>query len=265
MKRKRSFLFSIPAALLSLILCWSLTRALMIVIPQKREDSAFETLKQSVQPPAKTREPSAGDAPAATEAEADGEAAEYPYAPLAEVNADFVGWLSVADTEIDYPVMKPPEDDPERYLRRDFYGRPSLSGCLFIGALCNADSEAFIIYGHNMNTGTMFGALDRYADYDYALSHPDIVFRVPDGERVYRVFAAFQTKVYAERDDVFKYYEAIGTLGRDEYGRTVDAVRSMSLPSLPFAPAYPQQLLFLSTCSYHTANGRFVVAAYRIA
>ena len=54
-----------------------------------------------------------------------------------------------------------------------------------------------------MNTGTMFGTLDRYADYEYAQAHPDIRFSVPDRERVYRVFAAFQTRVYDERDDVF--------------------------------------------------------------
>lgn len=91
MKRRRMILFLIPAALLVLILCWSVARSLMIVIPQKREGSAFEALKQSVQIPARTPTSSAGDAPAAPETEAENAAAEYPYAPPAEVNADFAG------------------------------------------------------------------------------------------------------------------------------------------------------------------------------
>jgi hypothetical protein len=47
------------------------------------------------------------------------------------------------------------------------------------------------------------------------------------------------------------------------YRDTVAQVRSMSMIDLADAPQYPAQLLFLSTCSYHTKNGRFVVAAYR--
>lgn len=263
MKRKRRLFFLIPAVILTAVLCYSVTRALMIVIPQRQENAAFEELKRSVTVGGTAAPDAQATAPAPT-ADA-GEAPRYRYAPLAEQNGDFAGWLSIADTEIDYPVMKPAEDDPERYLRRDFYGNRSLSGCLFIGGGCDADSEAFIIYGHNMNTGSMFGTLDRYADYDYATDHPDVRFSVPDGERVYRVFAAFQTRIYSDRDDVFKYYEAIGQLGQEAYEQAVASVRAMSLPSLPAAPTYPQQLLFLSTCSYHTENGRFVVAAYRVA
>ena len=60
-----------------------------------------------------------------------------------------------------------------------------------------------------------------------------------------------------------KYYEAVGALSQAEYEQAVSSVRAMSSLSLNAAPEYPQQLLFLSTCSYHTANGRFVVAAYR--
>lgn len=263
MKNKRSLIFLIPAVILSAVLCYSLTRALMIVIPQKQENAAFEELKRGITADGGKTAPAAqAAAPAPTEDA--GDAPEYLYAPLVELNGDFAGWLSIEDTEIDYPVMKPSEDDPEHYLRRDFYGKSSLSGCLFIGKGCGADSESFIIYGHNMNTGSMFGTLDRYADYDYAVSHPEIRFSVPDGERVYRVFAAFQTRVYDDRDDVFKYYEAVGALGQEEYEHAVGAVRAMSRIGLSCAPEYPQQLLFLSTCSYHTENGRFVVAAYRV-
>ncbi|MED9969785.1 MAG: hypothetical protein UFA98_07250 [Ruminococcus sp.] len=96
------------------------------------------------------------------------------------------------------------------------------------------------------------------------MSHRDIRFYVGEEERIYRVFSAFQTKVYKDREDVFKYYEEVGDLGREEYEQTVETVRSLSVPKLPDAPKYPEQLMFLSTCSYHTDDGRFVVAAYRI-
>ena len=77
------------------------------------------------------------------------------------------------------------------------------------------------------------------------------------------MFAAFQTRIYDQDDDVFKYYEQIGSLDEMAYRDTVDHVRSLSMINLADAPQYPAQLLFLSTCSYHTKDGRFVVAAYR--
>ena len=248
--------FIIPAIALIIILCYSVTRALMIYTPQQREKNDFAALKKSV---------SVTQSGGSKESDADYTAeSEYKYQPLVEQNSDFVGWLTINDSLIDYPVMKSSEDQPEYYLHRDFYGRDSYSGCLFVGGGCDTDSDAFIIYGHNMNNDTMFGALDSYYDYDYAVSHQDILFSAPDGERVYRVFAAFQTRVYSDRDDVFKYYEQTGSLDRDEYEQTVETLRGMSVPALPDAPEYPAQLLFLSTCSYHTDDGRFVVAAYRV-
>jgi sortase B len=182
---------------------------------------------------------------------------------LIEENPDCVAWVRVEKTKIDYPIMQT-KNNPEYYLRRNFNKEYSYIGTPFLDAECDIEtSQNLIIYGHNMNNDTMFGTLDSYYDYDYAVSHQDIVFSAPDGERVYRVFAAFQTRVYSDRDDVFKYYEEIGSLGQDEYEQTVEAVRGMPVPSLPDAPEYPAQLLFLSTCSYHTDDGRFIVAAYR--
>ena len=275
MDRKRSLFFLIPAVLLGLVLCYSVVQALRIYIPQQRELRAFAELKERAlssavvtaapaPAPVVEEDRALPEAAAEPEPETPPPASPYPYALLSEQNADFVGWLSVPDTQIDYPVMKSSEDDPQYYIHRDFSGNAASAGCLFIGGGCDADSESFIIYGHNMNNGSMFGRLDEYADYAYAVSHPDLHLSMPDGERVYRVFAAFQTRIYAERDDVFKYYEQIGELGEAEYEETVTHVRAMSLPSLPYAPSYPAQLLFLSTCSYHTENGRFVVAAYRV-
>lgn len=285
MKGKRA-IFLISAVIMTGILCYSVTQALMILIPLQREKNGFKELKQialsSAQPPAASEQtPALQDESAeqtsqteespdqSNRTEDDGKGAadggwKEGYGLLLEQNSDFAGWLRIEDTDIDYPVMKSAEDDPQYYLNRDFYGNESYSGSLFIGAGCDSSSSSFIVYGHNLNDGSMFGSLDRYNSYDYAQQHPEILFSAPDGERVYRVFAAFQTRVYDQHDDVFRYYEAIGDLGQEEYEEAVSCMRDMSLIHLPDAPVFPQQLLLLSTCSYHTDDGRFVVAAYRI-
>ena len=268
--KKRSLIFVIPAVLLVGLLCYAVINALCIYIPQENAQKSFRDLKESVRiaeddDAGEGKEASsAADTPRTDDADRQNSIDHYQFEKLDSVNHDYVGWLTVDDTLIDYPVMKSSEEDPEYYLYRDFYGNDSVSGCLFIGEGCNSDSKSFVIYGHNMNNESMFGALDEYYDYDYAQKHQDIHFYVNGEDRSYRVFAAFQTKVYQDRDDVFKYYEAVGDLSREEYESTVETVRSLSEPKLPDAPKYPAQLMFLSTCSYHTDDGRFVTAAYRI-
>ena len=267
---KRSLLFIIPAVLLVGVLCYASIRALCIYIPQEKEQDSFAQLKESIRTESQDE---ASKESSARRGEETGPGSQddppkgsdrYDYDSLGKTNPDYAGWLTIDDTLIDYPVMKSSEDDPEYYLHRDFYGNDSFSGCLFISEGCDADSDSFLIYGHNMNNESMFGALDEYYDYNYAYQHRDIHFFIHGEDRVYRVFAAFQTKVYHDRDDVFKYYEAVGKLSEEEYNNTVENVRRMSEPRLSDAPQYPAQLMFLSTCSYHTDDGRFVVAAYRI-
>ena len=273
--KKRYLLFLIPAVLLVGLLCYAVINALCIYIPQEKAQKGYRDLKESVRivdNGEKPQESSGGagaggtDSPEQQSTDSAGHqaAAEFDFDSLSRLNPDYVGWLTINDTVIDYPVMKSSENDPEYYLHRDFYGADSVSGCLFIGEGCSSESKSFVIYGHNMNNDSMFGALDEYYDYHYAGQHKDVCFYVNGEERVYRVFAAFQTKVYNDRDDVFKYYEAVGDLTRAEYEKTVENVRALSEPKLSDAPEYPAQLMFLSTCSYHTEDGRFVVAAYRI-
>ncbi|MBQ9228717.1 MAG: class B sortase [Eubacterium sp.] len=229
------------------VLAFSLYRALGIYLPQKQAQEAYEQLKES-----------------ATAEESETAERAFPYAALLAENSDFQGWLSVEDTVIDYPVMQSGADDPEYYLRRNFNGEPSTAGCLFIGGGCDIDSDCFIIYGHNMSTDIMFGTLDRYADPAYAADHTIVRLVTPEEDREYQVFAAFQSKIYNDTDQIFKYYDAVGSLAPEQYGETVENLRSLSVIDLAQAQQYPAQLLLLSTCSYHTTNGRFVVAAYRV-
>ena len=261
MKRKHpaaKVLYIVIAVIFAAVLVFSGYQALKIYLPQSSESRDFKSVKEE----AGIKDIKAKDVLNGSKA-----SEKYDFSPLrklAESNNDFVGWLSAEGTDIDYPVMKSSESDPEYYLHRDFNKNYSYSGTLFIGEGCNADSTAFVIYGHNMNTGSMFGSLDSFKNAGFAQEHKDIVFRTQKENRVYRVFAAFQTKLIPEDSDEFAYYRSVGKLDKGEYNEALENVRKMSLISLNEAPEYPEQIMFLSTCYYHTDEGRFVVAAYRI-
>ena len=163
---------------------------------------------------------------------------------------------------IDYPVVQSSNGDPEFYLHRDIDKNYSFSGTPFIGAGADENSDAFVIYAHNMNNGTMFGTLDYYADKGWAEQHPYINFDTTNENRIYRVFAAFRTTIGSENE--FKYNERAGKLSDEEYHAFVNDIEDASVMYTSDCPANKTQIIMLSTCSYHAENGRFVVAAYRV-
>lgn len=182
------------------------------------------------------------------------------YAALQGENADYAGWLKIPGTRIDYPVMDR-ESDPEYYLRRAFDGSHASGGTLFLGEASGVDTECLIIYGHNMKNGSMFGTLDSYKQADYWKEHPLIRFYVDGTPRTYEIFAAVETRVLYEDEDGFRYYRYDGDLSEEEYGELITWLCGHSAYDTGILPEYGEQILMLSTCSYHTKDGRFVVAA----
>ena len=186
------------------------------------------------------------------------------YDTLHERNPDYWGWIRIDDTPVNYPVMYTPEE-PERYLHRDFDGNSSVRGVPFLDGSCTDRCGNLIIYGHHMNDSTMFGTLPSYAKEDYWRSHPTILLRTADGEHTYEVMAAFYSKVYDQKDtDVFRYYQYTDLTDPDDFKAYMEQVTDAALYDTGVTAEYGDQLLTLSTCSYHTSNGRFVVAAKNI-
>ena len=135
--------------------------------------------------------------PTVTAAQTETEPTEQPAAErniqaLITENADCIGWLSIDGTNISYPVMYTPSD-PQKYLRRSFYGKYSQSGVPFLDGRCDFQSTNLIIYGHNMKNGTMFSALKRYVDRDFLNAHRTVKFETTDGVQTFIVTEALKT------------------------------------------------------------------------
>lgn len=185
------------------------------------------------------------------------------YSWLANLNPDFCGWLSVADTDLDYPVMYTPKE-PEHYLRRGFDGKYAASGSLFIGEGSAPDSSHVVIYGHNMKNGAMFGSLMPYAKKSYWQAHPMISFNTLERAGEYEVIGAFYSQVYTDADEgVFRYYRYTDLTKETVFNEYIRQVKAASLYDTEVDAHYGDEILTLSTCSYHTDDGRFVVVARR--
>ena len=109
---------------------------------------------------------------------------------------DVRGWLTIPESGIDYPVLQSSPEEPEYYLRRDYRGNYDINGSLFLQADCIlGESKNLTIYGHNMNSGAMFGNLDQYASYEYWKAHPSVFFQTPEGMEEYQIAAVLKADV----------------------------------------------------------------------
>lgn len=121
-------------------------------------------------------------------------ATEHNIPALIAVNGDCIGWLSIDGTSISYPVMYTPSE-PQKYLRRSFYGQYSQSGVPFLDGRCSTVGGNLIIYGHNMKNGTMFSDLKKYADKDFLTTHRTVKFETVDGVRYFTVTEVLRTDI----------------------------------------------------------------------
>ena len=260
--KAKKIILIILAVICVAVLVFSLYQGMIIYIPQKQEQQRFEELRQIVEQDGEGKSDSSQPPEAETKSSSPAEENRSGFVDIVRINDDFRGWLKIKDMVIDYPVVKSSDDDPEFYLHRDYDKNYSFSGTPFIGAGADENSDAFVIYAHNMNNGTMFGTLDFYADKEWAEQHPYIHFDTANEDRVYRVFAAFQTTIGGENE--FKYNERAGKLNDEEYTAFVKDIQEASVMDTGDRPVKKSQIMMLSTCSYHAENGRFVVAAYRV-
>lgn len=194
---------------------------------------------------------------------------EGKYVELYKKNPDIIGWIKVDGTHINYPVMQT-QDEPEFYLRRNFDKEYSISGTPFMDAQSDifVPTSNWLIYGHHMKDGTMFKDLLEYADYEFYKEHPTITFdTIYKGDATeYQVIAAFYTQIYSEKKDVFKYYQYAGITTEDKFNEYIDGIMGLTEYKTDVEVSYGDQLITLSTCSYHVSGkvGRFAVVAKRI-
>ena len=182
------------------------------------------------------------------------------YGALYEQNNDFVGWIQIDGTNINYPVMQTP-DNPDYYLKHSFentwsdYGVPYLDEACVIGR-----SNNLVIYGHHMSNGSMFCDLELYSDQAFCMDHPVIRFDTLSSFGEYEVIAVFR---YNTNQETFRYDREVN-MDETRFSWFMEQVHARELFSTGKDASFGDQLLTLSTCEYTYKNGRLVVVARKV-
>lgn len=177
----------------------------------------------------------------------------HDLAALQSENPDCVGWLTIPDTTVDYPVVWTPEK-PEHYLRRDFYGNSASGGTPFLDGRnqARAEGQNLILYGHNMLDGTMFKPMLRYLTPNFRQTHQDIYLELNGAQYHYQVLAVLETNT---RSPVYAYTDLSDIAEMKNFRAMLP--EETGLNAIPQAEGY----LTLSTCNDQGGDSRVLVIA----
>lgn len=179
---------------------------------------------------------------------------------LQEENSDIIGWIEIEGTSINYPVLQ--GTDNEYYMTHNYKKEKSKNGSIFLTKDYDwkVPSSNLLMYGHNLKNGTMFQELLKYENKKFYQEHPVIRFTTEKEDAEYEIISAFKSRVYYKSEkNVFRYYYFVNAPTEKEYNEFVENAKKASLYPIDTTATYPEQLITLSTCSYHVEDGRFAV------
>lgn len=174
---------------------------------------------------------------------------DIDFAALKEVNEDIVAWIIIEDTCVNYPVLM--SEDNADYIRTTPEGKWATAGSIFLDCASTEDSINYIIYGHNMKDGSMFGVLKEYRDEAFYNEHP-YIYILSENEQVrYQILSVHET-----RFDSQNYYSSFTENGYKEF--------LMNEKEQSLYPTFTQvdtskKVITLSTCINGNRSTRLVL------
>ena len=183
---------------------------------------------------------------------------QIDFKKLKKTNEEIFAWIKIPDTNINYPILQSQKAD-DFYLHRDIYGNNKYAGSLYI-EYCNSTEltdRVTVVYGHNMQNGSMFANLHKFEDPSFFKKHRYFYVYTPEKRLKYEVVSAhnYSTKHimnsynFAE-DKVFEDY-----LKYIQNPRS--AVRNVR-KKLDHKLSTDDRILTLSTC-LNVGDGRYLL------
>lgn len=179
---------------------------------------------------------------------------------LQKLNKDMAGWLTIADTEIDYPILQSTDND--YYLHHNYKNEKARAGSIFKDYRNTNEflDKNTIIYGHNMKDGSMFADLRKYLDKDFFKAHP--TFSYESGLTNYKVeiFSVYETTTDF-------YYIETDFPGKQDFADYLEKVQQQSIYKSNVKVSSKDRIITLSTCDTEKdyEKGRMVIQGKLVA
>lgn len=192
---------------------------------------------------------------------------QQKFLDLYQQNSDLVGWLTVPETCIDFPVYQ--TDDNSYYLKHDNYGSYTKYGAIFLDEYCDyvGLSKNTTLYGHHFEDNELiFAQIEHYDELDFYKARPVIEFDTLFRDYKWKVFAAFRTNGTDEGDNGYLFYYPAADMTDASFTEFYNEIMQRSYLKTSVDVIATDKILTLSTCTYFfdrgsTQNARFVLMA----
>lgn len=174
-------------------------------------------------------------------------------------NPDIYAWIYIPNTNVDYPVVLHPTDD-NYYLNHNLDGSEGYPGCIYSESLNKKDfsDPNTVLYGHDMNDGSMFETLHKFEDNLFFEENYFIYIYTPEKNYVYEIYSASEFNQY----HILHTYDFQSEGSYNQFLKDVGNVRSMTAHRRDgIGAAYGRKLLTLSTCIATKPDKRWLVTA----
>lgn len=182
------------------------------------------------------------------------------YQSLKDENEDYVGWIKIPGTKVNYPVVQS-ETEPGYYLKRNFKKEKSIYGSIFMDSNCKiGSSKNKIIHGHHMRDGSMFATIDNYKDFQYFQNHHAIQFDSLYDIGDYQIVSAFSLGI----KEASELEKIISLKTQDDFHQFKRFVQEHSFYDTGTDFNINDTFLTLVTCEYTHKNGKFFIIAKKV-
>lgn len=116
------------------------------------------------------------------------------FAALKEQNPDVYAWIKVPGTKVDYPVLRSNDKPEDFYLNHNIKQKYEFAGCIYSQMLNSDDfnDPNTILYGHNMNNGSMFASLHNFRKASFFDENKYIYIYTPGHILTYTIYSAYR-------------------------------------------------------------------------
>lgn len=162
--------------------------------------------------------------------------------------SDSIAWLYIPNTNINHPIMQ--SNDNQFYVHHAFDGSYLYSGSIFLDCRCEKDfsDKVNMVYGHNMQNGSMLAEILNYTNKDYFNNHQ--YGWLTTNEAVYMI-EFFSIARVSHTDSIYEM-----NISKEQW---LKRLKTVSLLDTEFEISEEDALVSLSTCSYEFENARTIL------
>lgn len=178
------------------------------------------------------------------------------YAEYYNINNDFVGWIKIDGTEIDYPVVQGADND--YYLSHNFKKEKESRGTIFMAYDCDAKlgSKNTVIHGHNWLDDSVFSPLVQYSDFEFYKKHPVIEFNTRNEMHKWKIIAVFITSADENEDNGYIFNYVYPNMGGENFKPYSEELKKRTLFDTGVDYNESDKFLTLSTCTREVDKGK---------